>query len=285
MPSTYLVETSRMAVKQTKRGLMMYNRNDLFVGRSLDLYGEWTELEILQMEQMLRPGDTVIDVGANIGTHAVALAKIVGRTGVVHAFEPQRPMFYTLCGNVALNALDNVICHHRAVGSAAGEALIPRGNQDRPDNFAAVHLNAGTAADSDAVPVVTLDSLNLQECRLIKADVEGMEPDVLKGAADTIRRLRPFLYIECHDPRTSRDTISLIFEYGYRAWWHICGYYNEYNFFGCRENVFGGFMPAGNLLCIPADRGSHFRGLPECTSVDDTWQDVLRRLRDAQTAA
>ncbi|TFG83046.1 MAG: FkbM family methyltransferase, partial [Chromatiales bacterium] len=55
------------------------------------------------------------DIGANIGTHTLALARLVGQQGLVFAFEPQRIVFQTLCANMALNSLDNVHCINSAV--------------------------------------------------------------------------------------------------------------------------------------------------------------------------
>jgi FkbM family methyltransferase len=125
MQSPYLIEHRHMAMKRCKHGLFMYNRNDAFVGRGLDLYGEWCEFEINLLRLFIRPGDIVIDAGANIGTHTVAFANMVGPTGVVHAFEPQRRNFLMLAGNVAINGLDNVFCHQSAVGDTLGQIRLP----------------------------------------------------------------------------------------------------------------------------------------------------------------
>src|SRR5665647_2892298 len=61
MLSPYLVENRYLAVKRCKHGLFMYNRNDAFVGRGLDLYGEWCDFEIQLLRQVIRLGDTVLD--------------------------------------------------------------------------------------------------------------------------------------------------------------------------------------------------------------------------------
>jgi len=88
---------------------MMYLANDKFIGRrSLDAYGEFCELELYLLRQIIKPGMTVVEAGANIGTHTVAFAKAVGATGRVLTFEPQRTVFHMLCGNLALNGLSNV---------------------------------------------------------------------------------------------------------------------------------------------------------------------------------
>ena len=102
----------------------MYNRNDTFIGRSLEFYGEWCEFEIVLMRQLIKLGDIVIDAGANIGTHTVAFANLVGSTGIVHAFEPQGRHFMMLAGNAALNAVENVFCHQKAAGGSIGEITL-----------------------------------------------------------------------------------------------------------------------------------------------------------------
>src|SRR5262245_11408475 len=97
-------------------GAMLYNINDWPVGQSLDAYGGYGVGELHLFLQLICAGDTVVEVGANIGAHTVFLSRMVGETGKVYAFEPQRIVFQTLCANVALNSLTNVHCFHSAVG-------------------------------------------------------------------------------------------------------------------------------------------------------------------------
>eukprot|EP01026_Neomeris_dumetosa_P069058 TRINITY_DN68049_c0_g1_i8.p2 TRINITY_DN68049_c0_g1~~TRINITY_DN68049_c0_g1_i8.p2 ORF type:complete len:104 (-),score=4.20 TRINITY_DN68049_c0_g1_i8:1-312(-) len=68
-------------VKNTRHGVMMFNKNDLYVGRSLDLYGEYGEGQTEIMRQMVKPRDVVVDVGAFIGTMTLFLAQAVGPAG------------------------------------------------------------------------------------------------------------------------------------------------------------------------------------------------------------
>ena len=276
-----LLESSFIAVRRAKRGVFIYNRNDLFVGRSIDLYGEWCDAELDLLLGYLKPGDTVLDVGANIGTHAVPFAAAVGGAGTVFAFEPQRLFFQILCGNVALNGLTNVRCLPQAVGAARGSVRIPQLAPMVPNNFAA--LPASGHASGENIDVVTVDSLGLTDCRLIKIDAEGMEPDVLRGARDTISACRPVLFVENNTVEKSASTLAAIRETGYRMWWHIAPYYNERNYLGNRENVFTKYFPEANLLCLPPDAEPRVPGLVECTVADDNWQAACRRMRDAGT--
>ena len=111
-------------IKHCRYGPMLYLANDLYVGRSLDRYGEWSEAEMELLRQVVRPGNVVLDIGANVGTHTIFLAQTVGPEGAVLAFEPQRMVFQILCANVALNGLPNVYTHHAAVGRRPGNIRV-----------------------------------------------------------------------------------------------------------------------------------------------------------------
>jgi len=102
------------AFKPCRHGAMVSNPKDSYVGRSLDFCGEFSNGEVLLFEQVLRPGEIVVEVGSNVGAHTVPLAKAVGPTGRVFAFEPQRVLFQTICANLALNSITNVVATNAA---------------------------------------------------------------------------------------------------------------------------------------------------------------------------
>jgi len=271
----YLVKNGFIGMKQCRHGLFMFNCNDRFVGRSLDLYGEWCEAELELLLPLVRAGDVVIDVGANIGTHAVPFASAAGRSGRVIAFEPQRAAFQMLCGNIALNCLGSAQCRQEAVGDTVGQVTVPVLAPEESRNFAAVALGDDTAGEP--VPMVTIDSLALEACRLIKIDVEGMEPAVIRGARSTIDAHRPLLFVENNTIDGASATIAAVFEAGYDAWWHLALYYSETNFFGNRENVFAQYQPEANLLCVPCGTDAPSPELVACTGLDDNWRKALER--------
>jgi FkbM family methyltransferase len=275
-----LVESSYMAVKQCRHGTMMYNVNDAFIGRALDLYGEWCGDEAFVLGQVLRPGDVVLDVGANIGTHTVFFAKTVGDKGLVLAFEPQRLAFQTLCGNVAINGLKNVFCEQAAVGAARGRLDFPVVDPRTAFNFGAVR--AGAAGCGESVDLVPIDELRLRRCSLIKVDVEGMEASVLAGAKETIARCRPVLFLENDTVERSREVLEAVESVGYKAYWHIANYYSPRNFFGNAQNVFARYQPEANVLCVPKE--CSFTGLARVESLDDHWKAAVARMVAAQTA-
>ena len=247
---------------------MLYNPHDIFIGRSFDLYAEFSESEVDLFRRIIQPGSVVLDIGANIGAHSVALARIVGPGGVVHAFEPQRILFQTLCANLALNSLPNVLPYHTALGSRPGKAHMPFFDYTSPANFGGVAVDAFHEGETVAIGV--LDRANLPRCDFAKIDVEGFESEVLLGAADTIDRMRPILYVENDRKEKSQALIQLLTEMRYRLWWHVAPFFNPENFSGETANPFGA-MKSINMLCIPKEHDEGPQGLPEVTGPEDWW--------------
>ena len=134
-----------------RHGPMLYNRNDQYVGASIRKYGEFSPGESWIFRTVLAPGAVVVEVGANIGAHTVELSRLVAPGGVVHAFEPQRIVFQTMCANLALNGCVNVFAHQAAVGAVAGEILVPFLPPRRPNNFGGLSLQGATQGESGGV--------------------------------------------------------------------------------------------------------------------------------------
>jgi FkbM family methyltransferase len=267
--SRRLATNGNAALKQTRHGPMLYNRHDAYIGRSLDEYGEFSPGEVDVFRQVLKPGDVVIEAGANIGAHTVPLAQFVGRSGAVHAFEPQRAIFQMLCANLALSALPNVFARQAAVGAQAGSIVVPQFDYDRPNNFGGLALGGlsqGAAPPGgETVPVLTIDSLELSSLALIKIDVEGMEADVLEGARATIARHKPILYVENDREEKSAALIALIASLGYRLYWHAPPMFAERNLYQNPVNTFGNTV-SRNMLCLHASLPAQIRGLAEVGS-------------------
>ena len=263
-PEEYRVADGEMnRLIRGRQGLTLYNKHDKYIGRSLEQYGEFSQLEVELFEQVLRPGFVLVEAGANIGVHTVPLARFVGESGRVHAFEPQRTVFQTLCANVALAGLMNVHCHHAAVGETAGEIVVPPIDYRQENNFGGLGL--GEFKQGEKVPVVTIDSLNLPACHFLKADVEGMEPAVLRGAKATIEKFKPILYVENDRQEKSAALIQQIRELGYKLYWHRPPLFNPGNYFENRENIFGPVVSL-NMLCVHASVKASISGLQEVTA-------------------
>ena len=262
-----------LEVKRCRHGVLAYNRNDVFIGRSLSVYGEYSEDEVAFLCRLLAPGDTVVEAGANIGSITVPLARAVGPGGRVIAFEPQRVAFELLCANAVLNELGHVEPRRAAVGAEPGDIVVPVLPQDTAFNFGGVIL--GDAVTGDRVPVERIDDLGLGACRLVMADVEGMEATVIEGARDTILKHRPLLYVENNQKDRSPPLITLVQSLGYRLFWHFPPLFSPANFAGIAENVLGPVVST-NMLCIPsgADAGLA-AGLIEITGPESFWRSAL----------
>jgi len=271
-----ILEKDFVALKQCRHGHFIYNKHDTFIGRSLDLYGEWWESEVELLSRLVGPGSVVVDIGANIGSHSIPLARRVAPGGRLIAFEPQRIVFQQLCANVALNGLTNVTCRPEAVGSARGVARIPALDPRQDFNFGGIRLRSDDKGEH--VAVISLDDFGLSKCDLIKIDVEGMEPAAIAGAAKTIERCHPVLFAENNTEKTSAETIAAVRALpGYRAWWHISNYFSSNNFFGNRNNIFEKYQPEANMLCTHESTGVTINGLPEVLNELDTWRQALAR--------
>ena len=120
-----------------RHGRFFYNVNDEYVGRSLNLYGEWAESEVHVFEQIVQAGEVVLEAGANVGTHTVPLAKLVGTTGRVHAFEPQGFTHQLLCANLIANGCTNTRAWNCAIGAMPGEVTFPELDAGTPTTSAA----------------------------------------------------------------------------------------------------------------------------------------------------
>lgn len=257
------------AFKDCRYGRMLYLRHDRFIGRSLAVYGEWSELECALFAQVLGPGQVAVEVGANIGVHTLHLAKLVGPQGMVLAFEPQRVLFYLLCANLALNEQFHVRAYGLAVGDSVGLAKVPPVNYGRDGNFGGVSLSTADAAGED-VQLVTLDRFTLPSLQLLKIDVEGMEREVLLGARETIARHRPLIYVENDRQEKSPQLIGLLQQLGYDLHWHVPSLFNPDNFAGRRDNIFGQIRSI-NMLGIPGERGIPVSGARRVIGPDDWW--------------
>ncbi|MGI9126860.1 MAG: FkbM family methyltransferase [Roseomonas sp.] len=241
--------SAHLRMKLCRHGVMLYNKHDQYVGGSLDTYGEFSELEAEFFSNLVRPDMVVVEVGANIGAHTVHLAKLVGAKGKVIAFEPQQIVFHMLCANLALNGVKNTDARCLAVGAAPGEVTVPRVDYRKEGNFGGISLGED---DGDVVEMVALDDLMLPACHVIKVDVEGMEKQVLDGARQTIRRFRPYLYVENDRPDKHAELISALLDLDYRILWHVPWLYNPANFAGNSDNIFPG-LASFNLICLPRE--------------------------------
>lgn len=242
-----------MALKtyQTKHGPMLAFTGDQFMTPTLERGGEYAPDEWALLAQLAPPGTAVVEIGANIGVHTIPLARQCA-PGPLYAFEPQQRVFQVLCANIALNDLGNVFAYPDAVGDAPGEVVVPPLDYDAPANFGGVSMRP-EGSQGTRVRVVTLDSFRLPAVGLLKIDVEGFEPMVLRGARETIMRCRPIIYVENDRLQQQDEVIQLIASMGYTMYWHTPA-------LAAAEVFAGKFYVSINMLCLPSEGGNNVEG-------------------------
>jgi FkbM family methyltransferase len=224
-------------------GALIVNRLDYNQSFNGELYGVGAQIfengaydtyEVEQVKNLLLVrrkyhGDGVVacDGGANIGIHTVEWAKLMRGWGSVVAVEAQERIFYALAGNIALANCYNARAVWAALDECEGILDIPQPDYTKPASFGSFELkqrlggeNIGQAINYEKptlqVPATTIDALGFARIDLLKLDVEGMEIEALRGAAETIQRCRPILIVETI--KTDREIVqTMLNSWGYRS--------------------------------------------------------------------
>ncbi len=239
-----------VATIDSRYGQICYLTDDKWLGRSLSLYGEWSEGECDLYRRVIKPGDTVVEVGANIGAHAVPIAKICTAApgGQLHAFEPNAAAYELLCGNLSNlgDALPRCWAYRRALGPASARGTLAK----QPHNPGGTEVIAGLEGE---IGIDALDDYNFARVDFLKIDAEGSELPVLMGAEKTVARCRPLIYCEDDRPQNSQALHSWLLAHGYRLYRHVIPLYTPNNHFGYRINVFGE-VNSIMILAVPNER-------------------------------
>lgn len=166
------------------------------------------------IETLLRPGDTYIDVGANIGTLSLSASTVVGPSGLVYAIEAHPRTFGYLVENVVLNGRANIRPINLALGRANGTLFMSNLESDDQNRIAKdghVAVRVGVLDDVTA---------NVPAISLLKVDVEGYELPVLQGAPETLKRSEAVLFevweehLQRYDCRTE-DVLGFLRDAGF----------------------------------------------------------------------
>lgn len=177
----------------------------------VEQYREWENWDKRVYLSFIRSGNTILDIGANVGAHTIAFSRLVGKEGTVLAFEPLPANFDRLRETVSRRSrVTNVKLFQLAVGDPRFPNE-PASIKVPGDDFTQASLKAHSAESWEGKPEVrtfscTLTSLDAElpanpvsRVDFIKIDVEGGELNVLKGAVETLSKYRPFVYCEIYE--------------------------------------------------------------------------------------
>ena len=178
-----------------------------FIEWNLFFFGYY-EPEITNViKRLVKPGCVAVDVGANIGCHAIVMAHAAGPNGMVIAFEPHPVVRERLIRNINLNRLSNIVPCSLALSNEAGQAALYSSNREDANqgisSFYNVHAEFAFPPETMSVEVDTLDAVmqrqQLARLDFIKIDTEGNEVRVVQGGVDSIRKFRPSIVFEYSD--------------------------------------------------------------------------------------
>lgn len=181
------------------RFVLYVHPDDTVIGPTVAHNGWWAPFELNVMLPLLRPGDVVIDVGANIGTHVMPFSAGVGPRGQVLAFEPAKANVALLKRNVDRNGCKNVRIVPVALSDQVGMGRLHQ-SQGNAGAHSIIRGNVADVGDDEPVRFATLDSflesLDGKTLRLIKMDVQGAEARVVGAGHRLIGTHRPAVFLE-----------------------------------------------------------------------------------------
>lgn len=235
-----------LGITDSKVGEMIIYRNDSIVSAAIALFGEYCDAEIQIMSRYLDKDSVYLDIGTNIGYHALGVHKTVGCA--VMGFEPH-PDHFTVA---AYNCRDkNIRLYNTALGNKNGTMTISTFNDSETSNYGEVGVND----EGIEVSQIKLDELDeLGVVTLMKIDVEGFELEVLKGATKTIKEQRPVIFYEAIDFDVWNKCYKWLDSKDYKQYWVTCRTkplaptYKETD-----VNPFG-FGGVSNILAVPIEK-------------------------------
>lgn len=234
----------------TRVGELVCLKHDKFIGHSLEIYGEWAQNEIDRLLDYVNVGDFILDVGANVGFHALSFARKVGKTGQVWAFEPDPVNALLLRLNIVNSGMDNIVVpFDLAVSDSVGLCEFRSYPISVPENFG--HAAIDTEAGEYPRATMALDSLAMKRApALIKIDIEGHELSALEGMAEVIEQHTPVLSIEADTESEAERVSAFVCRLGYNAYDFVTDAFNSDNFAGRKKDIWDGHGKCANLLCV-----------------------------------
>lgn len=231
----------------TKVGEMLVYKNDEIVSLALATFGEYCDAEVQIMTRYLNQDSVYLDIGTNIGYHALAIHKYIGCA--IQGFEPH-PDHFTIA---AYNCREKPIrIYNTALGNTNGTINMKRFDPEVQGNYGEVSVDKS----DDGVPVtmIKLDQLEeLTRVDLMKIDVEGFEFQVLQGGTETILKHKPVIFYEAIEKEAWDPCFKFLRDMGYNQYWVTCRTkplaptYKE-----TEDNPFDIFG-VSNILAVPND--------------------------------
>jgi FkbM family methyltransferase len=171
-------------------GLKLYlDPRDNVLAPTIAVFGSWEATETTWFCRVVKPGDTIVDAGANVGYYTLIGSRLVGDKGKIYAFEPEPASFALLQKNVRLNGLTNVVLEQKALSNRKGLLKLFIAEQNKGDHR--IYQPEGESRPSVDVEAVRLDEYFKDSKRgidVIKIDTQGAEGLILEGMTGLLER-------------------------------------------------------------------------------------------------
>jgi len=249
-------------LKETEFGVRIWcSLDERAISRPI-LLDSYEPAETRFIAQTVRPGELAVDAGANIGYHALHLARLVGSGGTVIAFEPLPYLADALQASVSENDFASRMDVRRSALDERAGTLRLR-HAPRTANFGGAHFAPDATpppahADESVATAVLDEVVAGRRCSFLKMDVEGAEPRVARGAQATLATGRPVILCELHDRQlrvvsssSANDFIAQMAALGYR-----CSSLNADGTRGRTLERYAGETPINVVFDPPASAGS-----------------------------
>jgi len=197
-----------LEIIQTQFGNFIIDEHDL-IGNFIQNHKFW-EYHLYELySNMIKEDYHCIDAGANMGFHSIQFGKLAKK---VYSFEPQSYVYNQLCTNILLNNLDYKIEAYK-LGLGDKEEIKQLWNIEHEnwcegnitnwggrgviqENYGGERATNNEIREEDNIKIVSLDSMNILKCDLIKIDVQGYEYNLLIGAKNLINKSKPAILLE-----------------------------------------------------------------------------------------
>ncbi len=285
-----VIETPDVVSLNTKYGLLSVFKGDDPIGTCLHLYGEWADQEFDVLDKLLTTNSCCVDIGANVGTHTVWLAKRCPQ-GFIFSFEPQYYIHMLLNSNIIMNNCFNVVPVRSFISNENTyiKTIVntPKHQKLNYGEFSINHKDESSLISTQVIQFDDFDFFN-KKIDFIKMDCEGTEREVLLSAEKTILRDKPHMYVEFNGVEGNDLVLNTIENFEYNCYWHVYPKFNPdnfnkyenniwvYDYEKCDEDHIPKYFEA-NMICIHKDNDDgQFNSYDKIKSGDNIVKYVIR---------
>jgi len=210
---------------------MLLDLDDRGISKTLALLGKREMEHRYILQQVLKPGMTVMDIGANLGYYVMMESRLVGPTGMVYAIEPSPANFSILEKNIALNKTANVQAFHMAISNKAGQAEFFLSELSNLNTFHPGSFNSAVKSKNRVNRSITVKTEDIRTfikdkrpIDLVRMDIEGHEVEVFENIAEAVVKdgFSAMILFETHISKYNdathnmRAQLQRLFSLGYR---------------------------------------------------------------------